>query len=138
MIIGITGNDILAGTGRHGWRGGDRCSECLHDAAAIGLLIIADLYLINGSFQPEYLCGKEEGVTNVTTETGAGQWGAALSYAAKVFGLEAAVYQVKISYNPVSYTHLKSSQPLLADHAEWFRLYFITCKKAVTSAICGF
>ena len=24
------------------------------------------------------------------------------------------------------------------DHAEWFRLYFITCKKAVTSAICGF
>lgn len=23
----------------------------------------------------------------------------------------------------------KSSQPLLADHAEWFRLYFITCKK---------
>ena len=27
---------------------------------------------------------KEEGITNVTTETGAGQWGAALSYAAKV------------------------------------------------------
>ena len=41
-----------------------------------------------------YYC-KEEGVTNITTETGAGQWGAALSYAAKVFGLEAAVYQVK-------------------------------------------
>lgn len=46
---------------------------------------------------------KEEGVTNVTTETGAGQWGAALSYAAKVFGLEAAVYQVKISYNQKPY-----------------------------------
>ena len=44
-----------------------------------------------------------EGVTNVTTETGAGQWGAALSYAAKVFGLEAAVYQVKISYNQKPY-----------------------------------
>ena len=40
---------------------------------------------------------KQEGTTNVTTETGAGQWGAALSYAASVFGLEAAVYQVKIS-----------------------------------------
>ena len=40
---------------------------------------------------------KQEGTTNVTTETGAGQWGAALSYAARVFGLEAAVYQVKIS-----------------------------------------
>ncbi len=42
-------------------------------------------------------------MTNVTTETGAGQWGAALSYAAKVFGLEAAVYQVKISYEQKPY-----------------------------------
>ena len=41
---------------------------------------------------------KKEGLKGVTTETGAGQWGAALSYAARVFGLEAAVYQVKISY----------------------------------------
>ena len=46
---------------------------------------------------------KIQGVTNVTTETGAGQWGAALSYAAKVFGLEAAVYQVKISYEQKPY-----------------------------------
>ena len=46
---------------------------------------------------------KQEGVTNVTTETGAGQWGAALSYAAKIFGLEAAVYQVKISYEQKPY-----------------------------------
>ena len=40
---------------------------------------------------------KQEGTENVTTETGAGQWGAALSYAASVFGLNVAVYQVKIS-----------------------------------------
>jgi len=46
---------------------------------------------------PQCYYAKQEGTTNVTTETGAGQWGAALSYAAKVFGLEAAVYQVKIS-----------------------------------------
>ncbi|MBR1516815.1 MAG: TrpB-like pyridoxal phosphate-dependent enzyme [Bacteroidales bacterium] len=46
---------------------------------------------------------KQEGVTNVTTETGAGQWGAALSYAARLFGLEAAVYQVKISYQQKPY-----------------------------------
>ena len=39
----------------------------------------------------------------MTTETGAGQWGAALSYAAKVFGLEAAVYQVKISLRQKPY-----------------------------------
>ena len=44
-----------------------------------------------------------EGTTNVTTETGAGQWGAALSYATKAFGLECAVYQVKLSYEQKPY-----------------------------------
>lgn len=57
---------------------------------------------LNSALAQAYYC-KEQGVTNVTTETGAGQWGAALSYAAKVFGLEAAVYQVKISYNQKPY-----------------------------------
>lgn len=46
---------------------------------------------------------KIEGTTNITTETGAGQWGAALSYAAKVFGLELAVYMVKVSYEQKPY-----------------------------------
>ncbi len=46
---------------------------------------------------------KQEGTTNVTTETGAGQWGAALAYAARIFGLEAAVYQVKISMQQKPY-----------------------------------
>ncbi len=57
---------------------------------------------LNSALAQAYYC-KQEGVTNVTTETGAGQWGCALSYAAKVFGLEAAVYQVKISYNQKPY-----------------------------------
>ncbi|MBQ7439980.1 MAG: TrpB-like pyridoxal phosphate-dependent enzyme [Prevotella sp.] len=57
---------------------------------------------INSALPQCYYC-KQEGVTNVTTETGAGQWGAALSYAAKVFGLEAAVYQVKISLQQKPY-----------------------------------
>lgn len=57
---------------------------------------------LNSALAQAYYC-KKEGVTNVTTETGAGQWGCALSYAAKVFGLEAAVYQVKISYNQKPY-----------------------------------
>ena len=46
---------------------------------------------------------KQEGLTNVTTETGAGQWGTALSYAASLFGLSAAVYQVKVSYEQKPY-----------------------------------
>ena len=57
---------------------------------------------INSALPQAYYC-KQEGVTHVTPETGAGQWGAALSYAAKVFGLEAAVYQVKISYEQKPY-----------------------------------
>lgn len=57
---------------------------------------------LNSALPQAYYC-KQQGITNVTTETGAGQWGTALSYAAKVFGLEAAVYQVKISYNQKPY-----------------------------------
>src|SRR5574344_430380 len=44
-----------------------------------------------------------EGVNNITTETGAGQWGTALSYACRLFGIDAAVYMVKISYEQKPY-----------------------------------
>ena len=57
---------------------------------------------INSAIAQAYY-NKMEGVTNITTETGAGQWGAALSYAAKAFGLELAVYMVKISYEQKPY-----------------------------------
>lgn len=57
---------------------------------------------LNSALPQAFYC-KQEGVTNITTETGAGQWGTALSYASKVFGLECAVYQVKISYNQKPY-----------------------------------
>ena len=57
---------------------------------------------LNSALPQAYYC-KKEGATNITTETGAGQWGCALSYASKVFGLECAVYQVKISYNQKPY-----------------------------------
>jgi len=57
---------------------------------------------LNSAIAQAYYCHKE-GVTNITTETGAGQWGAAMSYAAKAFGLELAVYMVKISYEQKPY-----------------------------------
>ncbi|ABQ46408.1 pyridoxal-phosphate dependent TrpB-like enzyme [Thermotoga petrophila RKU-10] len=41
---------------------------------------------------------KIEGVKRLVTETGAGQWGSALSYAGAKFGLEVKVFMVKISY----------------------------------------
>lgn len=57
---------------------------------------------LNSAIPQAYYC-KQQGITNITTETGAGQWGAALSMAAKMFGLELAVYMVKISYNQKPY-----------------------------------
>ena len=41
---------------------------------------------------------KKEGLKGVTTETGAGQWGTALSMACAYFGLDCKVYMVKVSY----------------------------------------
>ncbi len=41
---------------------------------------------------------KQQGLKGVTTETGAGQWGTALSMACAYFGLDCQVYMVKVSY----------------------------------------
>jgi len=46
---------------------------------------------------------KKEGVKRIATETGAGQWGSALSMACCFFGLEATVYMVRISYDQKPY-----------------------------------
>ncbi|MCE5332753.1 MAG: TrpB-like pyridoxal phosphate-dependent enzyme [Bacteroidales bacterium] len=57
---------------------------------------------LNSALAQAYYC-KKQGITNITTETGAGQWGTALALAAKIFGLELAVYMVKISYEQKPY-----------------------------------
>ena len=57
---------------------------------------------LNSAIPQAYYC-KKQGITNITTETGAGQWGAALSLAAKAFGLELAVYMVKVSFHQKPY-----------------------------------
>jgi tryptophan synthase beta chain len=44
-----------------------------------------------------------EGVARLTTETGAGQWGSALSFASRTFGLECTVYMVRVSYDQKPY-----------------------------------
>lgn len=46
---------------------------------------------------------KLEGVRALVTETGAGQWGSALSFACQQFGLKCEVYMVKISYDQKPY-----------------------------------
>jgi tryptophan synthase beta chain len=57
---------------------------------------------LNSALAQVYYC-KKQGVSNITTETGAGQWGTALSYACSLFGIDAAVYMVKISYEQKPY-----------------------------------
>ena len=49
---------------------------------------------------------KKEGVKRITTETGAGQWGSALSFACNIFGLECKVYMVRISYDQKPYRRI--------------------------------
>ena len=46
---------------------------------------------------------KVAGIKRLSTETGAGQWGSALSFACSQFGLECKVYMVRISYNQKPY-----------------------------------
>ena len=62
----------------------------------------AGSHKLNSALAQAYYA-KKQGITNITTETGAGQWGGALSYAAKKFGLELAVYMVKLSYEQKPY-----------------------------------
>ena len=45
----------------------------------------------------------KEGITKLTTETGAGQWGSAMSVACKKFGIELDVFMVKNSFNAKPY-----------------------------------
>ena len=49
---------------------------------------------------------KLEGTKRIATETGAGQWGTALSFACNIFGIECKVYMVKISFEQKPYRRI--------------------------------
>lgn len=52
---------------------------------------------------PQAYYNKVAGIKRLATETGAGQWGIALSQACNFFGMECTVYMVKVSYNQKPY-----------------------------------
>ena len=52
---------------------------------------------------PQAYYNMKEGVKRIATETGAGQWGSALSLACQMFGLECMIYMVKVSYHQKPY-----------------------------------
>jgi tryptophan synthase beta chain len=55
---------------------------------------------------PQAYYNKQAGVTRISTETGAGQWGSALAFACQMFGIECKVYMVKVSYEQKPYRKL--------------------------------
>lgn len=52
---------------------------------------------------PQAYYNKQEGITHIATETGAGQWGSAMSLACNLFGLACKVYMVRVSYDQKPY-----------------------------------
>ncbi|HBT20485.1 MAG TPA: TrpB-like pyridoxal phosphate-dependent enzyme [Peptococcaceae bacterium] len=52
---------------------------------------------------PQAYYNKREGIKRITTETGAGQWGSALSMSCNFFGMECVVYMVRVSYDQKPY-----------------------------------
>jgi tryptophan synthase beta chain len=55
---------------------------------------------------PQAYYNKRAGIKRLATETGAGQWGSALSLACKLFGLECTVYMVRVSYDQKPYRRM--------------------------------
>ena len=77
----------------------------------------ARIYYKNESFSPagshkpntaiaQSYYNKQEGVTRIATETGAGQWGSALSLAGALFDLDITVYMVRVSYDQKPYRRM--------------------------------
>jgi len=81
---------------------------------------------------PQAYYNMKEGTKRLSTETGAGQWGSALAFAAMMFGLKATVYMVRASYDQKPYrkmmmhafgaevfaspsTHTKAGRDILAE-----------------------
>ena len=55
---------------------------------------------------PQAFYNKAEGTSRLATETGAGQWGSALSFASALFGLDCKVYMVRASYDQKPYRRM--------------------------------
>ncbi|MEM5948313.1 TrpB-like pyridoxal phosphate-dependent enzyme [Spirochaetia bacterium 38H-sp] len=55
---------------------------------------------------PQAYYNAKEGITKLTTETGAGQWGSSLAFAGQFYGLEVRVFMVKVSYEAKPFRRL--------------------------------
>ncbi len=55
---------------------------------------------------PQAYYNSRQGIKHLTTETGAGQWGSAIAFAGRRFGLDVEVYMVRVSYDQKPYRRL--------------------------------
>ena len=55
---------------------------------------------------PQAYYNYKQGIRRLTTETGAGQWGSAIAFAGRHFGIDVEVYMVKVSYEQKPYRRL--------------------------------
>jgi len=55
---------------------------------------------------PQAYYNKQEGITKISTETGAGQWGSALAIAGALFGIDVEVFMVKVSFEQKPYRRI--------------------------------
>ena len=55
---------------------------------------------------PQAYYNKQEGITKISTETGAGQWGSALSIAGALYGIDIEVFMVSVSYEQKPYRRI--------------------------------
>jgi tryptophan synthase beta chain len=95
---------------------------------------------------------KQEGVRRITTETGAGQWGSSLALAGAMFGLDIAVYMVKVSFRQKPYRRAfmesfgatcvaspsettQSGRAVLAEHPDSTGSLGIAISEAVEAAV---
>lgn len=94
----------------------------------------------------------QEGTRRITTETGAGQWGSALSYACQLFGVECKVYMVRVSYEQKPYRRIlmetmgatvipspssqtQAGRAILSDHPDSSGSLGIAISEAVEEAV---
>src|ERR1700683_3495674 len=100
---------------------------------------------------PQAYYNQREGVRRLSTETGAGQWGAALAMAGRLFGIEVRVYRVRVSYEQKPFrrsmmeawgaeviaspsTRTKSGRDVLAKHPDSTGSLGIAISEAVEEA----
>ena len=103
---------------------------------------------------PQAFYNMQEGTKRLATETGAGQWGSALAFAAMMFGLKATVYMVRASYDQKPYrkmmmhafgaevfaspsTHTKAGRDILAEDPNNKGSLGIAISEAVEDALAN-